>query len=140
MNLVKEYHEALIKERLKILMGAMYDVRFYRVALKDSLNQDVEVLRDEMTDKKVELGSLMRARAVAERKKGALLPDQLKKLDELTDRVNELSGQGGIIDEIMEAQATIKALEKKEKNAKKYYNFVKTDGGDVLREVEVFIK
>lgn len=139
MGLIKKHHERLVEERLNILMGSMYDVRFYETALKDLLDKDVEALRDSMAEKKVELGRLVQAQAVAHRSKGELLPEEKEKLDKLVDEVNKLSGKGGEIDEAMEAQATMKALIKKEKNAKKYYKFVKSEGEDVLSDVEKFI-
>lgn len=140
MSLEKEFYQKLIKERLSILIGSTYDVEFYKVALKDSLEQDVEKLRDEKRDKEIEIGSLKQARAVAERSKGFLLPKELERLDKLTEEVFKLGGvvggKGGKIDEIMEAQATIKALEEKRSNARKYYEFAKEKGIELLNSIK----
>lgn len=139
MSLEKEYYKLIIAERLKILVGATYDVEFYKEALKDLLEQDVEKLRDEKRDKEIEIGSLRQARAVAERAKGALLPEELERLDKLTKEVTKLGGivggKGGKIDEVMEAQGTIKALEKKLENSRKYYEFAKEKGKEILNGI-----
>ena len=136
MDLEKRYYKQLIKERLTMLVGAKYDMDFYKEEQQGELKRDVEALRKVLIAKKEELNKLIQARIAIEKSKGAMLEEDREKLKKLASEINEMECKGGEIDKLMEVKATMKAYEERFKTRWSFYKFARNKGKSILREID----